>query len=765
MILYFLIVTFLIGPSLRCVLGSKAKELGGLSLLKRFIVGFIVALMVVTGTSAQATHQAADPNEPCGPANGQLAVWTKKIHTGDQIKFYAKYPQLNQKIQFMVQNEEGDYEEFAWLRVDPEDLTSSGDYKSMQNEVYFVRTLDLRPGKNRLRILVDGEMAWGTTTYVPSTPTKPQSNVPNRVYERGYFCGLGSASSDESPQGKSDAVAAVSPSEAPFSLSGAAQKGPLVFGSRVWVSELDENLGSNGRTFMTQIEDFTGNFSLSAEINTNLVEIVATGYYFDEIAGSLSTGPITLNAIADLSIDSTPTVNILTTLQAPRLKSLIRGGMGYTAAQEQSTRELLSVFGIDPGDIENFSALHAMSLNGTQDQDSVLLAATAIVSQVASDRASRSSSNQAAEMSLLLSDTSGDLAGNGSVGQLGTLAEIQAASVAVDLEDVRNNLEGYYRARGVSITTPLFEEWVDKDASGVLPQRRVSIPGTDLSDLTDQPAYQRVTSDVIRIGSLETGESAQVSVSSGSTIFKNGLPIAGRFTTVQNGDELFLSTETLGLGETKVVTLNVGSSRTTWEITTENPTLLIENETYGVGCTSGASSDPRTHFAIPIRASKSATEAETVTFSYAGLGAYWFDYFYGSAGELVSMSIHSDNAGEPGAELAAAENTRSLSQSRFFESSDLSNCGATGPQGYFGETGLTIQANDVYWIVIELSEPTAISAQGLHAPNYLPFTEDEFSTVYQYGRLQSADGNTWERWDGASNMAYWYNLPSWFLAN
>jgi hypothetical protein len=35
----------------------------------------------------------------------------------------------------------------------------------LTNDVYFVRTLNLSPGKNRVRILVDGLLVWGTKTY------------------------------------------------------------------------------------------------------------------------------------------------------------------------------------------------------------------------------------------------------------------------------------------------------------------------------------------------------------------------------------------------------------------------------------------------------------------------------------------------------------------------------------------------------------------------------------------------------------------------
>lgn len=100
-----------------------------------------------------------------GPDDGDLRVWTKLMENGVQAKFYAKFPQVNQKIQFMFQDEQGEYQERAWLRVEADDLDESGNYQGLNNGYYFVRTIDLREGKNRLRILVDDALAFGTVTY------------------------------------------------------------------------------------------------------------------------------------------------------------------------------------------------------------------------------------------------------------------------------------------------------------------------------------------------------------------------------------------------------------------------------------------------------------------------------------------------------------------------------------------------------------------------------------------------------------------------
>lgn len=98
------------------------------------------------------------------PSDGEFFAWVKQIGPG-QVKFYAKYPQPGQKIQFMFQNSAGRYVEYDWLRIEDDDLSGKGSYQNLQNDLYFVRTFDLNPGKNRLRIVVDGELFRRTFTY------------------------------------------------------------------------------------------------------------------------------------------------------------------------------------------------------------------------------------------------------------------------------------------------------------------------------------------------------------------------------------------------------------------------------------------------------------------------------------------------------------------------------------------------------------------------------------------------------------------------
>ena len=129
--------------------------------------GLLSLLMISTLIAPVAQAQGVAQNPAAqGPASGQFKAWTKASPDGAEIKFYAKYPQPGQKIQFMVQTEGRPYQEHAWFRLSANQLTEAGSYRNLQNEIYFIRTLKLRDGKNRVQILVDGQRVWGTKTYV-----------------------------------------------------------------------------------------------------------------------------------------------------------------------------------------------------------------------------------------------------------------------------------------------------------------------------------------------------------------------------------------------------------------------------------------------------------------------------------------------------------------------------------------------------------------------------------------------------------------------
>lgn len=353
-------------------------------------------------------------------------------------------------------------------------------------------------------------------------------------------------------------------------LQGTIQKGPYIFGSNVWISELDSHLNQNGKSYIVQTNSDYGNFD-GPTITAKNVEMLGDGYYMDELTGGLSVGRLMLRAIVDLSVDAHPIINILTTIQTPRLKFLLKSRMAYAAAYSQSQREVISAFGINPDTIVGLGNLSQMNISGNRDQDAVLLSASVVLLKMAANSVvANPSSSSTAELSRLVSVIARDLEKDGVLNDAGIISARRTANTQINLPQVRTNVESYYASIGQTLTAPKFEEWVDVDASGVLPRRVVPFSGLSFTDVTAVEPNQIFTSNAITLAGFGSGAGAAVTVSAGTTIVKNGSAASGTTLTAVDGDTIALRVTSLGYGLTKSAPITVGSSSATWHVTTKS---------------------------------------------------------------------------------------------------------------------------------------------------------------------------------------------------
>src|SRR5215471_10973921 len=137
-----------------------------------------------------------------------------------------------------------------------------------------------------------------------------------------------------------------------FDVRGQLQKGPFIRGSSITIQELDAGFSPTGVTYNVATTDDLGSFSLGAQIGARQVEIVSSGFYFDEVLGALSPAPLTLRAVADLGVASTVNGNVLTTLERERVKTLVTTEhMSFADAQLRAETEILRVFHVPAEDI------------------------------------------------------------------------------------------------------------------------------------------------------------------------------------------------------------------------------------------------------------------------------------------------------------------------------------------------------------------------------------------------------------------------------
>lgn len=157
--------------------------------MKRLFAIFL-AISLGVGGAALPASSSVNPNvlqyQAHGPSDGEFSAWTKLLENGNQVKFYVKYPQIGQKIQFMVQQDGSDYKQIAWMRLSEDSLGPDGSYSDLQNFIYFIRSVDLKPGKNRFKVLVDGKQIGSTKTYTPG----PMFETPVFSSEIPWFRGV-----------------------------------------------------------------------------------------------------------------------------------------------------------------------------------------------------------------------------------------------------------------------------------------------------------------------------------------------------------------------------------------------------------------------------------------------------------------------------------------------------------------------------------------------------------------------------------------------
>ena len=116
--------------------------------------------LVINSSSGTLTHQDAFdiPADTCA-AEASKRRWTQLQPDGKTVKMYAKDPIGDGKIQFFV-----DGKEIAW--VNAVDATDPKLFAAASGYPYLVRSVELKPGKNRFEIKLDGVRVW-RATYVP----------------------------------------------------------------------------------------------------------------------------------------------------------------------------------------------------------------------------------------------------------------------------------------------------------------------------------------------------------------------------------------------------------------------------------------------------------------------------------------------------------------------------------------------------------------------------------------------------------------------
>jgi hypothetical protein len=130
----------------------------------------------------------------------------------------------------------------------------------------------------------------------------------------------------------------------------------------VLINKLTTRGAPTDATLTTDIEDSIGTFSFNTTA-PGPVQIVANGYYFNELTGQPSSGTLTLKALYEVNEqnDQRAYVNIMTHLVNERVLHLLADGqLTFTQAIAQAESEFLEAFSyaLPVEDVASFSDLN-----------------------------------------------------------------------------------------------------------------------------------------------------------------------------------------------------------------------------------------------------------------------------------------------------------------------------------------------------------------------------------------------------------------------
>jgi hypothetical protein len=248
-----------------------------------------------------------------------------------------------------------------------------------------------------------------------------------------------------------------------FELDGAVAKGPYILGSTITVGVLDDDLDPTGESFNTLTTSDVGEFAV-VNLPLSPLEIVAQGYYYNEIVGELSESVLTLRAYYQPTSSGTQSayVNIITHLTQQRVKALSES-MAFEAAVAQAETELRGELDVTlPSFDPNATATEMNLITGDTDANAYLFGVSTTLVQAAINEGGPIE----AAIQQLVNVMSSDLI-DGTL-SASTKAKIQAARSGFNATTVVGRFGRYLESIGSSAAAPDMNRVIDQDGDGLV---------------------------------------------------------------------------------------------------------------------------------------------------------------------------------------------------------------------------------------------------------------------------------------------------------
>ena len=155
----------------------------------------------------------------------------------------------------------------------------------------------------------------------------------------------------------------------------------IVMGEGILEAMEDMGLGQNGPDFI-HAHEFAHHVQFELGIfepfdptdpdqaeRTRYTELMADGFYFNEVSNEASSARLVLYALSDITDKSTLNVNLMSHMEKDRIYSLLDDGADFSDAKAQAQQEILDMFGIEKADM---AASELLDIAGEGDDHAIL---------------------------------------------------------------------------------------------------------------------------------------------------------------------------------------------------------------------------------------------------------------------------------------------------------------------------------------------------------------------------------------------------------
>ncbi|HCG9120629.1 hypothetical protein EGL67_15315 [Vibrio parahaemolyticus] len=251
-----------------------------------------------------------------------------------------------------------------------------------------------------------------------------------------------------------------------YQFSGAVQKGPLQPGSVVTIKELNQNLQPTGRSYTTQIEDYEGNYSVKERFSTPYTELVAHGYYFNELANHADE-QMSMSAFVDMNATTQVNFNVATAAMKQSVMSQVQAGTEFNEAVDKATSDLMRLYSYDPKQWSGHINFYNTNLSNSGDTSTLLLVISTSTLKMATDN-KLTLEQQIDEIGQVLLEPE-------SVQFEEMKQALNTYNLALYKTDAYENTQKYFADNGLEFDIPHIDYFIDVDGDGVLPSKELPV--------------------------------------------------------------------------------------------------------------------------------------------------------------------------------------------------------------------------------------------------------------------------------------------------